>query len=117
MGHYEECYRELENCEVKNPAHYDLFPGQQAIDIIKAALTPEEFSGFCKGNALKYRLRAGNKGDLQQDIDKANWYQEKLREPTTEWPDESRIDMAVRNSSEEIINEDEAFNLMGGDYV
>jgi hypothetical protein len=61
---------------VTNPKHYDLFPGQQSIDVIRAALTPEEFSGFCKGNALKYRLRAGEKGDAAEDLAKANWYRD-----------------------------------------
>lgn len=63
---------------VNHPKHYKLFPGQEAIDIIQAALTPEEFRGYLKGNALKYRLRAGNKDDLQQDIDKAEWYRSRL---------------------------------------
>lgn len=63
---------------VTNPKHYDLFPGQQSIDVIQAALTPEEFAGFCKGNALKYRLRAGEKGDAAEDLSKANWYRERL---------------------------------------
>lgn len=65
---------------VNNPSHYDLFPGQQSIDIIRAALTPEEFAGFCKGNALKYRLRAGEKGDATEDLAKANWYRDRLWE-------------------------------------
>ena len=60
------------------PSHYQLFPGQEAIDVIRAALTDEEFAGYCKGNALKYRLRAGEKGDTQQDIDKSNWYRDRL---------------------------------------
>jgi len=60
---------------VNKPSHYQLFPdGTQAIDVIKATLTPEEFRGYCKGNALKYRLRAGKKDALQQDIDKAETY-------------------------------------------
>lgn len=63
---------------VTNPKHYDLFPGQQSIDVIQAALTPEEFAGFCKGNALKYRLRAGEKGDATEDLAKANWYRDRL---------------------------------------
>lgn len=63
---------------VTNPKHYDLFPGQQSIDVIQAALTPEEFAGFCKGNALKYRLRAGEKGDAAEDLAKANWYRDRL---------------------------------------
>lgn len=63
---------------MNKPQHYQLFPGQEAIDIIRAALTDEEFAGYCKGNALKYRLRAGEKGDTQQDIDKSNWYRKRL---------------------------------------
>lgn len=66
--------------EIQNPAHYDLFPGQQAIDVIKAALTPEEFRGYCKGNALKYRLRAGEKGPSEKCLAKANWYRDRLLE-------------------------------------
>lgn len=70
--------------DVSNPKHYDLFPDQQAIDVIQASLTAEEFAGYCKGNALKYRLRAGEKGDALKCIAKANWYQKKLREVSEE---------------------------------
>jgi hypothetical protein len=70
--------------EINSPGHYMLFPGMEAIDVIKAALTPEEFAGYCKGNALKYRLRAGDKGPAAKCIAKANWYQRKLRTVTAE---------------------------------
>lgn len=70
--------------EINSPSHYMLFPDMQAIDVIKAALTPEEFAGYCKGNALKYRLRAGEKGPVEKCIAKACWYQNKLREVTRE---------------------------------
>lgn len=63
---------------VNNPAHYDLFPGTQAIEIIRKALTPEEYIGYLKGNVLKYRLRAGKKKDAMQDIKKADWYETEL---------------------------------------
>lgn len=65
--------------EINNPKHYQLFPDQQAIDVIEAALTPEEFVGYLKGNALKYRLRAGDKGPAEVCIGKARWYQDRLR--------------------------------------
>jgi hypothetical protein len=68
----------LNHDDVTNPAHYDLFPGQQAIDVIQAALTPEEFRGYLKGNALKYRLRAGEKGDPAKCLAKASWYRDRL---------------------------------------
>jgi hypothetical protein len=34
------------------------------------------FEAYCFGNELKYRLRAGFKGDAQEDIDKALKYEE-----------------------------------------
>lgn len=70
----------MKNDPVNNPKHYNTFPGQQSIDLIKATLTPEEFQGFLKGNFLKYRFRAGAKDDLKQDIDKSNWYRDRLFE-------------------------------------
>ena len=59
---------------VKSPKHY-MFYDTESIEIIKAALTPEEFLGFCKGNTLKYRLRAGKKELMEQDIAKADQYE------------------------------------------
>ncbi len=65
---------------VNHPKHYAIAPGVEAIDIIKASLTPEQFKGYLLGNLLKYRLRAGDKDDLKQDIAKSNWYRNKLNE-------------------------------------
>lgn len=81
------------NDEINNPSHYMLFPDMEAIDVIKAALTQEEFAGYCKGNALKYRLRAGEKGPVEKCIAKACWYQNKLREVTrAEFGQQNTID-------------------------
>lgn len=64
---------------VNKPNHYMLFAdGTEAIDVIKASLTTEEFRGYCKGNVLKYRLRAGKKDKLEQDIAKAETYAKML---------------------------------------
>lgn len=76
--------------EINSPRHYMLFPDMESIDVIQKALTPDEFIGFCKGNALKYRLRAGDKGPAEKCIAKANWYQNKLREGTSELTDEQK---------------------------
>lgn len=51
----------------------------ECIDAIKAALTQEEFSGFCKGNIIKYVWREKDKGMLA-DIDKADAYIRYLHE-------------------------------------
>lgn len=63
---------------VNHPKHYQIAPEVEAIDIIRASLTPEQFKGYLLGNFLKYRLRAGDKGDLNQDIEKSNWYKREL---------------------------------------
>lgn len=62
--------------QVKNPSHYQLIDGVESIEVIARSMTQEQFKGYCLGNTLKYRLRAGKKDALQQDIDKANFYGE-----------------------------------------
>lgn len=65
-----------------NPAHYMMY-GIEAIDILKAKLEKEGMRGYLKGNVFKYVFRVGNKGkekDWINDIDKAIWYLERLRD-------------------------------------
>lgn len=59
---------------VKSPSHYQFFPDVEAIEIIASSMTEEMFRGYCIGNRLKYRLRAGNKDKLEQDIAKSDFY-------------------------------------------
>ena len=58
---------------VNSPSHYRI-NGIEAIDIIKAILTPEEYRGYLKGNTLKYMIREPYKGNPAQDVAKAEWY-------------------------------------------
>ena len=62
---------------VNSPPHYKV-GGVETIDYIEAKLTPEEFRGYCKGNALKYVSRAGHKADAAEDTRKAIWYLNRL---------------------------------------
>ena len=57
---------------VNHPPHYKQ-RGIQCIDAIQSALTPEEFRGYCKGNALKYIWREKHKGQ-DESLKKAIWY-------------------------------------------
>lgn len=60
--------------EVHNPQHYKLDGlNIEVVDVIRAVLTDEEFKGWCKGNALKYLMRAGkkDKSKEKQDFAKA----------------------------------------------
>ena len=73
---------------VNRPPHY-LVGGLEAIDIIKSRLSPEEYQGYLKGNHLKYILRYPFKDNPEQDLEKAEWYINKLREATRD--DEANI--------------------------
>lgn len=57
---------------VSFPAHYNQ-GGIECIDAIRSALSPAEFVGFCKGNAIKYTWRSERKGG-PDDLRKAAWY-------------------------------------------
>jgi len=64
---------------VNHPGHYTEFP-LEVIDVIKLALDEafgeDGFKAYCFGNELKYRLRAGFKGEASEDIKKALKYKE-----------------------------------------
>ena len=70
--------------KAKNPnsKHYELWENFEAIDVIKLALTDEEYKGFLKGNILKYRLRVGKKNiendNIIKDINKSIDYEREL---------------------------------------
>ena len=66
--------------KVNSPKHYKLRGLDiEAIDVIRGALTEDEFRGFCKGNVLKYTIREGHKnGD--EDLKKAKKYLDFLEE-------------------------------------
>ena len=57
---------------VDHPEHYNASE-IECIDAIRAALTPEEFRGFCKGNVMKYSWREKHKGG-DEDLRKAKDY-------------------------------------------
>ncbi|MDK4328468.1 DUF3310 domain-containing protein [Corynebacterium propinquum] len=61
----------VEDKSVQSPAHYQL-GGIEAIDVIDEAIADP--ASFYRGNAIKYLLRAGRKGDARQDLEKARWY-------------------------------------------
>ncbi len=69
--------------DVNSPAHYTV-GGIEAINVIKAKLTPEEFIGYCKGSGLKYLMRANYKGRHDQDILKAEYYMTRAKETIEE---------------------------------
>lgn len=69
---------------VEHPSHYDVVPGVQVVDILKARLVGKAgVAAWYEGNALKYLLRWDRKDGLQ-DLKKArkmlDWLIETLEE-------------------------------------
>ncbi len=65
--------------EVDRPQHYN--SGKvEAIEAIKASMSHEEYLGYLKGNTIKYLWRYRYKGKPLQDLNKAQWYLNKLKE-------------------------------------
>lgn len=59
---------------INHPPHYITDAGIEAIDVI------EQYGlGYHLGNAMKYLLRAGRKGDATEDLKKAAWYLARAR--------------------------------------
>lgn len=53
---------------VNHPQHYTSHPsGVECIQVT-------EHMNFCRGNAIKYIWRAGEKGNEVEDLKKARWY-------------------------------------------
>ena len=62
-----------------NQKHYQI-ARVEPIEIMQIFLSPEEFQGYLRGNALKYLLRLGHKDESKQEIDKAYQYSKWLRQ-------------------------------------
>ena len=52
---------------VDHPDHYNQVPGIECIQVVR-------HFNFNLGNAIKYIWRAGHKGDILEDLEKAVWY-------------------------------------------
>ena len=64
--------------EVNSPGHYA--SGKvECIDAIEASMSLEAFSGYCKGNCMKYLWRYIDKGGVQS-LEKCRWYLNRLLE-------------------------------------
>lgn len=62
----------MEVNKVKRPEHYTQ-GGLEVITILRKKMTKDEFRGFCKGNVLKYVIRADYKNGIE-DYQKAIQY-------------------------------------------
>ena len=68
---------EVKYDSVNAPAHY-LHGRKETIDVISDCMTDDEYHGYLKGNILKYVSRYKFKGEPLEDLQKAQWYLNRL---------------------------------------
>ena len=69
----------MKNDNVNSPAHYRQ-GGIECIEAIKASMSEEGFRDYLKGNVMKYIWRYKHKGKAIEDIEKALWYLNRLKD-------------------------------------
>lgn len=69
----------MKNDNVNSPAHYRQ-GGIECIEAIKASMSEEGFRDYLKGNVMKYIWRYEHKGRVIEDIEKALWYLNRLKD-------------------------------------
>ena len=67
---------------VNNPIYYKVADGKECIDYMLEEFGIDAVMDFCRVNAFKYRFRAGRKegNSKEQDLAKAEWYDNKYAE-------------------------------------
>ena len=67
-----------------NPAHYQSANGLEAIQVMEAFSSKEEFVGHLRLTAIKYLLRLNEKDTPEVNARKSLWYVKKLCEQLSE---------------------------------
>ena len=76
-GHDLSYENERKHDNVNSPAHY-LHGKKETIDVIRDCMENDEYHGYLKGNVLKYVSRYKFKGEPLEDLEKAQWYLNRL---------------------------------------
>ena len=74
---------ELKMSKDKKSNYYDE-GGIETIDIIKAKLTPEQYTGYLLGNVIKYACRLNFKGSQTRDSEKLANYSKWVESASTD---------------------------------
>jgi selenocysteine lyase/cysteine desulfurase len=64
---------EKSNNVTNHPSYYNQYP-IEVIDMMERIFGLENTELWCVMTAFKYRMRMGHKDDIQQDMEKEQWY-------------------------------------------
>lgn len=76
---------------VNHPSHYQ--GKRECIEVMRKMFGDDAVRGFCKCNSFKYRFRSGAKegNPTEQDIAKAEWYEEYLFKMDNEYTEKENL--------------------------
>jgi|TARA_R110001583_G_scaffold140216_1_gene292405 hypothetical protein len=69
---------------VNNPPHYNIGGDIECVDYIKQVLGVDGFISYCQGNMIKYQHRHRYKLKPVEDMEKAQWYLNRMLETMKE---------------------------------
>ena len=70
---------EIKKEQVNSPKHYNTYK-VETIEMMQRIWGIDKTIIFCEMNAFKYRMRVGKKDDVNQDLQKEQWYLTKAEE-------------------------------------
>lgn len=76
---FKKTYEKCVALKVDHPEHYNMHQ-KECINEMEILFGAQAVYYFCCLNAWKYRYRAGQKGDYEEDMRKADWYVQKAGE-------------------------------------
>ena len=76
-GHDISYENERKHDNEHSPSHY-MHGKKETIDVIRDCMENDEYHGYLKGNVLKYVSRYKFKGEPLEDLQKAQWYLDRL---------------------------------------
>ena len=86
---------------VNHPSHYNLDGRKECIVEMEEQFGVKNVATWCYMTAYKYLYRMGNKGDAEEDIDKASWYVDYVDALCDKWNTESfdvRMEQQLKQS-------------------
>ena len=74
---FKGCWGDDKPDPVNAPVHYNA-GSIECIEAIEESMSADSFRGYLKGNCMKYLWRYSYKGKSLEDVQKAQWYLQKL---------------------------------------
>lgn len=71
--------KEITKEQVNHPDHYNKPGRKECIVEMREKFGDEKVKAFCGLSAYKYEYRAGEKGNAETDLKKAEWYKQYMK--------------------------------------